>query len=266
MTIKVCVAGATGWVGRLLVPAIHEAGDLELVGAVSRTQQGRSLGAALDDSRIHLTVTGSVAEALNARPDVLIDYTRADAAKGHALAAVDSRVHVVIGTSGLTDEDYSEIDERARRAGVGVIAVGNFAITSGLMQLFAVMAARHVPHWEIIDYADDTKIDAPSGTTRELAHRLSQVRKPVTLHPIEETHGLKESRGATVRCSQIHSVRLPGYVIASEIIFGMQDERLTIRYEAGGGAQPYVAGTLLAVRKVSSLVGLRRGLDTVMEF
>jgi 4-hydroxy-tetrahydrodipicolinate reductase len=265
MKIKVCLAGASGWVGRHLAPAIHDADDLELVGAVSRSHHGRRLGEVLDDSRLDLTVSGSVAEALDARPDVLVDYTRADAVKGHTLAAIDRRVHVVIGTSGLTDEDYFEIDERARGAGVGVIAVGNFALSSVLMQLFAVIAAQHISHWEILDYADATKIDAPSGTTRELAHRLSRVRKPVNLHPIEETHGLKESRGATVLDSQIHSIRLPGYVIASEIIFGLPNERLTIRYEAGGGAEPYIAGTLLAVRKVSSLVGLHRGLDRVME-
>ena len=40
------------------------------------------------------------------------------------------------------------------------------------------MAARHLGHWEIIDYASDTKPDVPSGTARELAETLAQVREP----------------------------------------------------------------------------------------
>lgn len=42
------------------------------------------------------------------------------------------------------------------------------------------------------------------------------------------------------------------------------DERLTIRHDAGGTPEPYVAGTLIAVRRVPALVGLTRGLDTLL--
>ena len=43
------------------------------------------------------------------------------------------------------------------------------------------------------------------------------------------------------------------------------DERLVIRHDAGSSAAPYVAGTLLAARRVLSFVGLKRGLDAVMD-
>ena len=62
---------------------------------------------------------------------------------------------------------------------------------------------------------------------------------------------------------QLHSVRLPSYVLACEAIFGAPDERLTIRHDAGSSAAPYVAGTLLAVRKVGGRIGLTRGLDSL---
>ena len=63
----------------------------------------------------------------------------------------------------------------------------------------------------------------------------------------------------------MHSVRLPGYVIGAEVVFGMPDQRLTIRHDAGSSARPYVDGALLAIRKVSSLTGLYRGLDCVLD-
>ncbi|HEV2765617.1 MAG TPA: 4-hydroxy-tetrahydrodipicolinate reductase [Pyrinomonadaceae bacterium] len=265
MKIKVCVAGATGWVGKPLCLAVSASDDLSLVGAVSRTQQGRRLKDVLGDSGLELTVSGSVAEALDTQTDVLVDYTKADVVKANVLTAVRRGVHVVVGSSGLTDEDFDEINRAAVEHGVGVIAAGNFAITAVLLQRFACEAAKYLSHWEIIDYASDAKRDAPSGTTRELAFRLSEVRRPEVTHPVEETIGERESRGTTLNGTQIHSLRLPGYVIGVEAIFGAQDERLTLRHDAGSGAGPYIQGTLLAIRKVRNYVGLVRGLDRIMD-
>lgn len=265
MKINVCIAGATGWVGKPLCLAVSEADDLSLVGAVSRTQRGRSLKEAIGNSKLDLIISGSVLEALDTPTDVLVDYTKADVVKANVMAAIRKGVHVVIGSSGLTDEDFIEINQAALEHHVGVIAAGNFAITAVLLQRFACEAAKYLSHWEIIDYASDAKQDAPSGTTRELAFRLSEIRKPEVTHPIDETIGEGESRGVTIHGIQIHTIRLPSYVISVETIFGAKDERLTIRHDAGSGAEPYIQGTLLSIRKVRNHVGLIRGLDKIME-
>ncbi|HMO22004.1 MAG TPA: dihydrodipicolinate reductase C-terminal domain-containing protein, partial [Candidatus Melainabacteria bacterium] len=54
------------------------------------------------------------------------------------------------------------------------------------------------------------------------------------------------------------------YKIAFETIFGMPNERLTIRHDAGAGAEPYVDGTLLAIRKIGTVKGLVRGMDILL--
>jgi 4-hydroxy-tetrahydrodipicolinate reductase len=82
--------------------------------------------------------------------------------------------------------------------------------------------------------------------------------------PVERTHGDREARGAAIAGTQVHSIRLPGIVLAFETIFGLPNERLTIRHDAGKGAEPYVNGTLLAVRRVMEVVGLVRGLDRLL--
>jgi 4-hydroxy-tetrahydrodipicolinate reductase len=133
------------------------------------------------------------------------------------------------------------------------------------MQKFAEMAAKLIPQWEIIDYAHDDKIDAPSGTARELAARLSRARRPELTVPVEQTTGERAARGAALAGAQVHSVRLPGFVISAEVIFGMPDQRLSIRHDSGSSARPYVDGALLAIRRVSTLVGVHRGLDTVLD-
>ncbi|MGH9368370.1 MAG: 4-hydroxy-tetrahydrodipicolinate reductase [Thermoanaerobaculia bacterium] len=263
--IRVCLAGATGWVGRALVPAIAAAPDLDLTAAVSRRHAGRRLSEALQSEAPPVTVSGSVAEALATACDVLVDYTSPEAVRGNVLEAVRRGVHAVVGTSGLTEEDFAAIDAAARPMRVGVLAAGNFAVTAVLLQRFAEIAARHVPQWEIVEYGKAAKPDAPSGTARELAARLARVRAPGVAHPIERTHGMREARGATLSGSQVHSVRLPGFSSSIEILFGLPEQRLSIRHDSGSGAGPYVEGTLLAVRRVAELPGLRRGLDSVLE-
>jgi 4-hydroxy-tetrahydrodipicolinate reductase len=265
MKTKVCIAGATGWVGKPLCLAVSEAADLTVTGAVSRSYQGRALSEVLDGSTLDVIIRGSVADALDTSTDVLVDYTSAEAIKANVLTAISKGVHVVIGSSGLTDDDFREIDQAALKQQVGVIAAGNFAITAVLLQRFACDAAKYLTQWEIVDYASDAKTDAPSGTARELAFRLSEIRLPEVTHPVEKTVGEKESRGVTLNGVQVHSLRLPSYVISVEAIFGAQDERLTIRHDAGSGAEPYIQGTLLAIRKVKDHVGLIRGLDKIMD-
>lgn len=264
--LKVCIAGVTGWVGRSLVPAIGGADDLELTSAVSRSGAGRLLSEVLGSGSPDLRIQRTVAEALATPCDVLIDYTSPEAVRGNVLEALSRGVAAVIGTSGLTEEDFAEIDTEAVRRKVGVLAAGNFALTAVLLQRFAEVAARHVPQWEIVEYHKADKPDAPGSTARELAARLAAVRTPAVGHPIGQTHGHPEARGKTLSGTQVHSVRLPGFVSSIEILFGMTDERLTIRHDSGSGAEPYVSGTLLAVRKVGGFSGLRRGLDRILEF
>jgi 4-hydroxy-tetrahydrodipicolinate reductase len=253
---RICIAGATGWTGGALVEGVLEAADLALVASVARSAAGTTLGGA--------PVYGAVAEALEAGVDVLIEYTSHEAAKEHALTAIAGGVAVVIGTSGLTAADYEEIDAAARAAGVGVVASGNFSLTAAMASAGALLAARHLPAWEVIDYAKDTKPDVPSGTARELAERLSVVAPAPIGRPLSEIAGPVEARGATVGAGQVHSVRLPSFVVSTEVVFGLPDERLVIRHDAGGSPKPYVAGTLLAARAVRGRTGLVRGLDTLL--
>jgi 4-hydroxy-tetrahydrodipicolinate reductase len=264
--IRVCVAGATGWAGSALCKGIFEAPDLELVAAISRSQAGNVLGAVLGIEALTTPVFRTVSEALEMNPDVFVEYTKPDAAKSHILSALRVGAHVVVGTSGLSDEDYREIDGAAKEAGRGVLAVGNFALTAVLLQKFAEIAARYIAHWEIIDYAHSDKRDAPSGTAMQLASRLSKVRESQLDIPLEEMQGPRESRGVRLGGSQVHSVRLPGYVISVDAFFGMPDQKLILRHESGTSAEPYVDGALLAIRKVHTLTGVQRGLDSVMEF
>jgi 4-hydroxy-tetrahydrodipicolinate reductase len=262
--INVCIAAITGWAARPIAAAIAEAGDLALTSGVSRSAAGQTLATAISVPASG-GVYSTVAEALDsAEVDVLVEYTSATAVKSNVWAAVEAGVHVVIGSSGLTARDYEELDDLACERGVGVIAAGNFSVMAAILRRAATMAARHVDQWEVIDYASDGKSDVPSGTPRELAETLAEVRRPQTTVALSELHGPVEARGTEVAGTRIHSVRLPSFVVTTEIVFGGLGERLIMRHDPGLSPDPYVAGTLLAVRSAADVAGVRRGLDSLL--
>ena len=99
MAIRVVVAGATGWTGSAVAKAILGGGDFFLAGAVARGVAGKDAGEVLGLAKAGLAVSATLAEALAVPSDVVVDYTKPDAVKTHALAALKAGRHVVIGTS-----------------------------------------------------------------------------------------------------------------------------------------------------------------------
>ncbi len=146
-----------------------------------------------------------------------------------------------ITTGSAAAQDFGDIDAAARAGDVGVVAAGNFSLTAAMAQAAALLVARFLPNWEIIDFASAAKRDAPSGTARELAERLADIAAPQAAVSIQETAGSVDARGTTIAGTQVHSVRLPSFVVSTEIVFGPPDERLVIRH-----------------------TGLVRGLDTLL--
>lgn len=247
--LRVLVAGVTGWTGAPLARAVEAAPDLALAGGIARRGADFS----------------SVDEALAAvEADVLVDYTSAAAVRSNVDAALAGGLHVVVGSSGLTGPDYAELDAAARAAGRGVIAAGNFSVLAATLLHAATLAAEHVAHWEVVDYGSAGKPDAPSGTSRELAERLAQVHEPAAAEHDHDLIGPPEARGASVAGTRVHSLRLPGYSLSTDVILATPDERLVIRHDAGASAEPYVAGTLLAIRRAPEVVGVLRGLDRLL--
>jgi 4-hydroxy-tetrahydrodipicolinate reductase len=264
LMIKVCIAGATGWVGRALVDAVLQSQDLILASAVFRSAARQPLRSVDGSEVVDVPTHTSVVQALDDL-DVLIDYTSHEVVLRNTLEALERGVNVVIGSSGLTTEDYTHINSVARARGVGVVAAGNFSLTAAMAQAAATLVASYFPQSEVVDYASSTKPDVPSGTARELAERLAEARKPAKDRSLDDLSGPVEARGTSIEGVQVHSIRLPSFSVSTEVIFGLPHERLTIRHDADSTPDPYVHGTLLAVRRVVGRHGLTRGLDALLQ-
>lgn len=261
--LNVCVSGALGAVGRRLIRGIVAADGHRLHSAVARRHVGSDVGEVVLGAAIGVVVEDDLEQALDRRPDVLIDYTHPAVVRRHVDLALARSIPVVIGTTGLTDADFERIDAAARGAGVGV-ATGNFSLTAALMQHLARFAARHVPDWEIVEYGSATKPDSPSGTARELAELLARERTAAPTPTVAEPIGPPEARGAAIGGARVHSIRLPGSSPAVEVVFGAPGERLVIRHDEQGDPEIFVAGSLLAAARVQELEGLVRGLDRLL--
>jgi 4-hydroxy-tetrahydrodipicolinate reductase len=169
----------------------------------------------------------TLADALSARPEVLVDFTTPGTAVANAREAVAAGVHVVIGTSGF------EHDQLRGLSGANVFVAPNFAIGAVLMMEFAAEAARHMQKAEIIELHHDTKVDAPSGTAARTAALMAAAAPDRPAPPI-------------------HSVRLPGLVAHQEVILGDVGQTLTIRHDSTD-RESFMPGVLLAIRKVGGL-------------
>lgn len=255
--VRICMAGATGWTGSAVARAVAAAGDLDLASCVSRRAAGSEVEGA--------PCFGTLSEAL-AGPgfDVLIDYTAPGAVMDHTMQALAAGRRVVVGTSGLNATDYAQIDATARAAGLGVVASGNFALTAALMTRFSLMAAQYLDWFEVIDYAKPGKLDAPTGTARELAERMGEVKQPSFEVPPGEVTGEPGLRGGSVNGVQVHAIRLPSYSATVTSTFAHGNSRLSITHDAGKDASIYADGTLLAARRVMEITGLVRGLDNLL--
>ena len=100
----------------------------------------------LGEPKLVAPVYATADEALATPCDVFVEFTKPDAAKANIRAALSAGAHIVVGTSGLGDDDFAEIDALARDRRRGVLACGNFALTVVLLQRFAETAARYLDH------------------------------------------------------------------------------------------------------------------------
>jgi 4-hydroxy-tetrahydrodipicolinate reductase len=134
--LKLVLNGRSGKVGRVLAPALTDAGH-ELV--------------ELDDA------------------EAMVDFTAPDAVEANVRAAIERGVPCVIGTSGF---DQALVNALARERGVVCFHAPNFALGAVLMMRFAREAAAHFPRAEIIELHNEAKKDAPSGTAKATAEDL----------------------------------------------------------------------------------------------
>ena len=259
-TIDVVVHGATGKMGREVLEAIAGEPDIHTVGAVCRQDRGDSLTAT--DGVTSIPLFTSLADALEAcKPRVVVDFTNAAAALLAALTAAQAGIGSVIGSSGLVEADFEQLNAAVEEHSVGILVVPNFAIGAVVMMQLAKRAAPHFQYVDIIEIHHEAKIDSPSGTALALAQSLAQENE--FLRNRSEKEPLAGTRGGEVNGVGVHSVRMAGRSAHHEVVFGTTGQTFTLRHDTLG-RDCYMPGVLLAIREVVKQKGLVIGLERLL--
>ena len=238
---RVAVLGALGRMGATVCGAVERADDLSLVASLDEGWSPDDLGDA----------------------EVAVDFTHPDVVMDNLRACIERGVHVVVGTTGFTDERLENVREwLAAAPSVGVVVAPNFGLGAVLMMRFAEQAAPFFDSVEIVELHHPGKADAPSGTARATAARVAAARGGRS-NPDATTSALDGARGASVDGVPVHSVRVAGLVAHQEVLLGSAGETLTIRHDSTD-RESFMPGVLLAVRAVPSRPGLTLGLDPLL--
>lgn len=231
--IKVIVAGARGRLGKTVVEAITENEGMEVVAAYDYKYDGERLENGEISETGTIPIFTSMERAVReTEATVFLDVTNPDVVFQNVNQALAEQLHVVIGTSGLTEASIMQLKEEAERVERSVIIAPNFSIGAVLMMDFARQAAKYLEDVEIIEMHHNEKLDAPSGTASKTAQMIQEVREPhIQGHP-EEVEKMPGARGADVDGMKIHSVRLQGMLAHQQVVFGGEGEMLTIRHDS----------------------------------
>ena len=227
--MRVAVAGALGRMGRVACNALRQAADVTYAGGLART--------ASPDERIFSDLEQLLGLE---RPDVLLDLTTYPDSVQISMNALVHGVRPVVGASGWLNDECEALHRAALERDLGAMIVPNFSIGAVLMMKFADQAARYFPSVEVVEMHHDRKKDAPSGTAKLTAQRISLAGGPAEV--------------------PIHSIRMKGLVAHQEVLFGIEGELLTIRHDSFS-RESFVPGMLAAVRRVMEIRGLQVGLD-----
>ena len=238
--IRVAVCGACGRMGKLIVRQISKQADMKLVVAVDAAgtpSAGEDAGEIAGVGKLGVKIVGAdkLAEVLKqSKPDVLVDFTKADAAVQNVKTASEVGVSVVVGTTGFTAEQRAEAEEAIKKGKIRAVISPNMSIGVNVFFKSVSETAKMLGSnygVEIVEAHHVHKRDAPSGTAR----RAAQI--------IAGEFGWSEDK------IKIKSIREGDIVGEHTVIFSTPEERVEISHRAQS-RETFAAGAMKAVRHV----------------
>ena len=248
--IKVAVCGALGKMGKEVCNAVLEDKNTELAAKIDIAGQD---------------TYKSIEEAVkNTKIDVLVDFTQPKSIFENAKYCLNNGIKIVIGTTGLKDEEIENLKQLSTEKHTGCFIAPNFSTGAVLMMMFAKQAAKYFDNAEIIELHHNQKKDAPSGTAIKTALMMSEENNNFTGGNCPETETIKGARGGiSYNDIHIHSVRMPGYVASQEVLFGSNGQILKIRHDSID-RKCYMGGVMLAVKHVMEKNDFVYGLEHIL--
>jgi len=245
---RVCIAGASGRMGRMLIEAVRATDDCVLSGAldIAGSPAIGTDATAFMGRHSGITITADLQRGL-AGADVLIDFTRPEGTLAHLAACRTLGVQFVIGTTGFDDAQKALIREAARD--IAIMMAPNMSVGVNVTLMLLEMAARALSTGydiEIIEAHHRHKVDAPSGTALKMgeviAGALGRDLKQCAVFAREGITGERDP--SSIGFSAIRGGDIVG---DHTVLFAGTGERIEISHKSSSRAS-YAQGSLRAVR------------------
>ena len=261
--IRVVINGALGRMGQEITKAVVCEPGLRAVGAVEKEVAQQYLPSA-EASELILLSSDLDSLLRSCDADVVVDFTNAEVSMAAARIAIKQKVNMVIGTTGLSEENLAEIEQLCQTYKVGVVVAPNFSLGAALLIHLSKFAAKFFNHAEIIEMHHDKKADAPSGTAIATAKEMLQTHGKPFIYPEVTREILNNTRGGQMDGIAIHSLRLPGFMAGQEVVFSGEGETLSLRHNIIS-RECFLPGVILAIKEVTKRKGLTYGLDALIK-
>lgn len=258
--INVVVHGALGRMGQEVLNAVTNAEDMIPVGAADQAAEPGSIN--LPDMSGQIPISNDLSQVLSGA-DVVVDFSTADGALSALRTASSHNVNIVVGTTGLSEDNYQEADGLANEHDVGIIIAPNFAMGAVLMIHLAKEAGRFFDYADLTETHHEAKIDAPSGTALAIARAAVEGKSGGFTNVHAEKELIEGPRGGDYEGISVHSARMPGRVAHHELVFGGLGQTLTIRHDSIS-RESFMPGVTMAIREVGGRKGLTVGLENLM--
>lgn len=255
--IKVVVCGACGQMGKRIIKTVTSNTDMEIVGAIENPNSpdiGEDIGEIAGIGRLGVNVTGSDAldgKLSEIKPDVLVDFTTANAAVENIRISAENNVPVVVGTTGFSNKQRSELESAIRENKIPAIITPNMSVGVNVFFKLAEEAAEYLDGYdiELIETHHNKKIDAPSGT----ALRIAEIVANATDRDLDEVAKYGRPKGEIGERESdeigIHAIRAGNVAGEHVLIFAGSSERIEITHKAQS-KQVFVGGVIKAIRYI----------------
>ena len=246
--MKIAIAGATGRMGKMLIEAVLNTPDAQLVGALEHTgstQVGEDAGAFLG-KKTGVTITTDIAAALSGA-EYLIDFTRPEGTMAHLAIAQKTGSKMIIGTTGLNAEQLDSLKIASKN--LAIVFAPNMSVgvnvTFKLLEVAAKMLSEGYDI-EVIEAHHRHKVDAPSGT----ALRMGEVIAEALGEKLDEVAVFaREGHTGERKQGSIGFATIRGGDIVGDhtVLFAGEGERIEISHKSSS-RQSYAQGSLRAAR------------------
>jgi len=251
MSVRIALVGACGKMGTLIIRRILATEGVELSAAFDLVNIGKDIGEVIGAGKLNIPVSDSkdlTSVLKETKTDVLVDFTIAPATAANAPVAAAAGVNLIIGTTGLSAEQRTNITEAVIRNNVAAVISSNYSIGVGVFFKLIRDAAKYLGNdydVEIIEAHHNQKKDAPSGTAMTAAEIISK-----------EMGGKDLAFGREGLCPRgkeigIHAIRGGDIVGDHTVMFIGNSERIELRHQAHS-REIFVGGAVMAAKWIFS--------------